>query len=133
MRISDPSNEIISFRLCGHIIKPPYTSFISGVLNSTVNIYVQAPDSYPRECRLLLILAGLLTHFCPNAFPSCKKQTVAGELSERYAEAHSSGTVRELHPIPFYFLCRMTTEKPVRNKDRKIIKNFQGFPNFVFL
>ena len=67
-------------------------------------------------------MAGLLTCFSPDAFPSYILQTVAGVLSGSGYEAYSSGTVRDFHPIPFYFLYRMITRKPVWNKDTKKMK-----------
>lgn len=123
MRKTDPSNENITLQvLRPHNTIPLYAIPFPVFFNSTVNIYAVS-DSNPRKSGRLLVLAGLLTRFRPDAFPSCTRQTVAGVLSERFGEAHSSGTVRAFHPIPFYFLHRMVTEKPIRCKYRQIIDN----------
>jgi len=46
-------------------------------------------------------MAGLLTDSLSDSFPASNSQPVVKVFIKKVMELHSSGTVRDLHPIPF--------------------------------
>ena len=82
----------------------------------------------PRGEKMVHELAGLLTDSRPDAFPT--ERSVAMQMvSGRWLELHSSGTVRDLHPIPFY--CLFVNAKRQTNSALKIGNNFSFLQTFL--
>lgn len=77
---------------------------------------MQVPDSEAAKVRTIAF-AGRSSDLLPSGrLPVVYATTVAGVLSGLWDEAHSSGPVRDFHPIPFCFPCRMATGKPAVTK-----------------
>ncbi len=99
-----------------------YINFTSGVFHSTVNIYVQSSHSKSTRVQTFACMAGLLTYFILGAFPSYLfVDSGRGYCPKTLLKLTAAGSVQDLHLIPFYFLCRMATEKPIRCKSNELI------------
>ena len=84
----------------------------------------------PRGEKMVHELAGLLTDSRPDAFPT--ERSVAMQMvSGRWLELHSSGTVRDLHPIPFY--CLFVNAKWQTNSAIKIGNYLSFLQTFLWL
>lgn len=97
-----------------HKMIPRHTlSLPSGVSYSTVNIFAGA-RLWSTRVRTVACMAGLLTCFCPDAFPSSLCRQWQEYCPDVGAKLTAACPVRDFHPIPFYFPHRMATGKPIR-------------------
>ena len=77
---------------------------------------------FPRKHKNHIVLAGLLT--CPslNAFPSLFLRTVACRILKDIERTYSSGSVQDLHLIPFsshFSLMEWRMRTKIGSKDKK--------------
>lgn len=119
MRRTDPSNKNRPEGNTNTLPPPTYTRIYPRCFNSTVIYMCRCPALNPRKHRRLLVWQ--VFWLAPIQTPSRRryKRQWQKHCPDVVKKLTAAGPVRDLHPVPFYFLYRMDIGKPIRFKNRE--------------